>query len=105
MSRPRKAAVAGHWGGGPDPGIVVGRIGEAVEEVGRVMGALSVFWTAVSIQIRLILVNINSDGHYHISDMISVALPYCTIQSMNRDLVRPAPATCGGKATGIISEI
>ena len=30
---------------------------------------------------------------------------YCTIQSMNRDLVRPAPATRGGRATGIISEI
>ena len=30
---------------------------------------------------------------------------YCTIQSMNRDLVRPSPATHGGRATGIISEI
>ena len=27
---------------------------------------------------------------------------YCTIQSMNRDLARPAPATRGGRATGII---
>ena len=26
---------------------------------------------------------------------------YCTIQSMNRDLVRPSPATRGGRATGI----
>ena len=30
---------------------------------------------------------------------------YCTIQSMNWDLVRSSPATRGGRATGIISEI
>ena len=30
---------------------------------------------------------------------------YCTIQSMNRDLVRSAPVTHGGRAAGIISEI
>ena len=30
---------------------------------------------------------------------------YCTIQSMNRDLVRPSPATRGGRATGIIGDV
>jgi hypothetical protein len=30
---------------------------------------------------------------------------YCTIQSMNRDLVRSSLAIHGGRATGIISEI
>ena len=34
-----------------------------------------------------------------------VYIMYCTIQSMNRDLVRPSPATRGSRATGIISEI
>ena len=30
---------------------------------------------------------------------------YCTIRSINRDLVGPSPATLGGRATGTISEI